>query len=161
MKKGTYRAVEIKTVNVEKLAKAVGGGRMVFAVDVGKEVPFAQVVNEQGEGLLTVKWKQPSQNKEVVEWLGQLGASRVEVVMEPSGTYGDALRGQLLAAGHEVWRVSPKRVHDLSEVHDGVPSHHDAKSAAIIAELHLKGSSERWPPTLRACTATTLLIITS
>jgi len=33
----------------------------VFAVDVGKEVPFAQMVNEKGEGLVTVKWKQPSQ----------------------------------------------------------------------------------------------------
>lgn len=145
MKKGTYRAVEIKTVNVEKLAKGLGGGRLIFAVDVGKEVPFAQLVNEQGEGILTVKWKQPSQTLEVVEWLGQLGASAVEAVMEPSGTYGDALRAQLWAAGHEVYRVSPKKVHDLAEVHDGVPSHHDAKSAAIIAELHLKGASELWP----------------
>jgi len=61
MKKVTYRAVEIKAVNVEKLCKAIGGGRLVFAVDVGKEVPFAQMVNEKGEGLVTVKWKQPSQ----------------------------------------------------------------------------------------------------
>jgi transposase len=145
MKKGTYRAVEVKTANVEKLSQAIGGGRLVFAVDVGKEVPFAQLVNDQGESLVTVKWKQPSQTLEVVAWLRQLGASRVEAVMEPSGTYGDALRAQLLAAGHEVYRVSPKKVHDLAEVHDGVPSHHDAKSSAIIAKLHLEGSSERWP----------------
>ena len=145
MKKGTYRAVEVKTVNVEKLSKAIGGGRLVFAVDVGKEVPFAQLLNDQGESLVTVKWKQPSQTLEVVAWLGQLGASRVEGVMEPSGTYGDALRAQMLAAGHEVYRVSPKKVHDLAEAHDGVPSHHDAKSSAIIAKLHLEGTSERWP----------------
>jgi len=81
----------------------------------------------------------------VVEWLGGFGASRVEMVMEPSGTYGDALRGQAFGAGHEVYRVSPKRVHDQAEIHDGVPSHHDAKSAAIIAKLHLEGASERWP----------------
>lgn len=145
MKKGTYRAVEIKTVNVEKLRQAIGGGRLIFAVDVGKEVPFAQLVNEKGEGMVTVKWKQPSQTLEVVGWLGQLGASRIEGVQEPSGTYGDALRAQMILAGHEVYRVSPKKVHDLAEVHDGVPSHHDAKSAAIIAQLHLAGSSERWP----------------
>jgi transposase len=118
---------------------------VVFAVDVGKEVPFARVVKEDGEGLVTVKWKQPSQTREVVEWLGQLGARKVEVVMEPSGTYGDALRGQLLSAGYEVYRVSPKRVHDAAEVYDGVPSRHDAKSAAIIGKLHLEGASEPWP----------------
>jgi transposase len=145
MSKGTYRAVEIKSVNLEKLAKAVGGGRLVFAVDVGKEVPYAQLVNDKGEGLVKVKWKQPSQTMEVVAWLGRLGAEKVEAVMEPSGTYGDALRGRLWAAGYEVYRVSPKKVHDLSEVHDGVPSKHDAKDAAIIGELHLKGSSELWP----------------
>lgn len=145
MRKGTYRAAQVKDVNIKKLAEAVGGGKVVFAVDVGKEVPFAAVVNERGEILSTVKWRQPAETHFVVGWLGQLGASRVEAVMEPSGTYGDALRGQLLAAGYEVYRVSPKRVHDAAEVYDGVPSKHDAKDAAIIAKLHLEGASEPWP----------------
>jgi transposase len=137
--------VQVKDVNVEKLAKAVGGGRVIFAVDVGKEEPYALVVNERLEGLVMVKWSQPLETRLVVGWLGKLGASKVEVVMEPSGTYGDALRGQLLAAGYEVYRVSPKRVHDSAEAYDGVPSRHDAKSAAIIAKLHLEGASEPWP----------------
>lgn len=51
----------------------------------------------------------------------------------------------MLAAGIEVYRVSSKRVHDLGEVFDGVPSKQDAKDAAIIGQLHLEARSERWP----------------
>jgi transposase len=64
--------------------------------------------------------------------------------MEPSGVYGDALRFEIERAGFEVFRVSPKRSHDAAEVYDGVPSLHDAKSAAIVAKLHLDSASERW-----------------
>lgn len=145
MKKGTYRAVEIKATKMEKLREAAEGKRVVFAIDMAKEVPFGRLVTEKNEALALVKWKQPSQTREVVAWLGELGAREVEVALEPTGTYGSALRGQLEAAGHKVYRVSPKRVHDEAEVFDGVPSKHDAKDAAIIAELHLKGASERWP----------------
>jgi transposase len=45
-----------------------------------------------------------------------------------------------------VFRVSGKRTHDAAEVYDGVPSLHDAKSAAIIAKLHLDGASAAWGP---------------
>jgi transposase len=64
--------------------------------------------------------------------------------MESSGSYGDILRHQLERAGVPVFQVSGKRTHDAAEVHDGVPSLHDAKSAAIIARLHLDGASKRW-----------------
>jgi transposase len=46
--------------------------------------------------------------------------------------------------GIPAYRVSPKRVHDAAEVYDGVPSLHDAKSAYIIARLHLDGGSRLW-----------------
>ena len=49
--------------------------------------------------------------------------------MEPSGTYGDALRALFVEAGVWVYRISPKRVHDAAEIYDGVPSLHDAKAA--------------------------------
>jgi transposase len=137
--------VWVKEVKVEKLRETVAGQKVTVAVDNAKEVPVAAVMKKADEVLVTMKWKQPSQTREVVELLGSLGASCVEVAMEPSGTYGDALRAQLWAAGMEVYRVSAKRVHDLAEVHDGVPSKHDAKDAAIIGALHLEGRSERWP----------------
>jgi hypothetical protein len=49
------------------------------------------------------------------------GGYTLEAVMEPSGTYGDVLRYQLLEAGIPVFRVSGKRTHDAREVYDGGP----------------------------------------
>lgn len=64
--------------------------------------------------------------------------------MEPSGTYGDALRHQLVRLGCVVYRVSPKRTHDAAEVFDGTPSLHDSKSSQLVAQLHVQGLSEVW-----------------
>ncbi len=64
--------------------------------------------------------------------------------MEPTGTYGDALRGLLVAEGWPVYRVGPKRVHDAAEAYDGVPSLHDAKAAYVMGRLHLDGVSDAW-----------------
>lgn len=144
-KRNTYRAVWLNQVHVERLKEAVEGKYVTFAVDEAKEVPLGAVMTGVDEVKGLLKWKQPSETREVIELLGRLGAKRVRMVMEPSGTYGDALRAQAWAAGMEVHRVSSKRVHDLAEVHDGVPSHHDAKSTVIIGNLDLQGRSERWP----------------
>ena len=144
-KRTTYRAVQIKDVKVEKLKEVVEGQAVTLAVDGAKEVPLAAVMKSPDDVILTMKWNQPSEMEEVVELLGRLGARELQVAMEATGTYGDALRAHLWAAGIEVYRVSSKRVHDLAEVHDGVPSRHDAKSAAIIGKLHMEGRSERWP----------------
>jgi len=145
MKKRTYRGVEVKKVNQPRLAEALAGRDLVVGVDVGKEVCFGSFVGAEQEVLVTVKWKSPWEDRMFVEWLGGLGCRSIEVVMEPSGSYGDPLRSLLWGAGIRVYRVSPKRSHDAAEVYDGVPSWHDAKSAAILAKLHKDGASELWP----------------
>ena len=95
--------------------------------------------------IATLKWTHPEQTRELGEHLLQaVAAQRLEVVMEPSGTYGDALQRYLTGLGLAVYRASPKRVHDVAEVYDGVPSLHDAKSAYLIARLHLDGASRLW-----------------
>jgi transposase len=66
--------------------------------------------------------------------------------MEPTCTYGDAIRHQLVESGARMFVVSPKRTHDSKEVFDGVPSLHDAKSAVLIAKLHAMGLSKEWRP---------------
>ena len=145
MKKRTYRAVEVKSVNVEKLREQLAGQKVVVGVDMAKETPYAALRDEAGEVVLTVKWRQPQETREWVRLLQSLEAREVEVALEPSGSYGEPLRWQLWAAGIRVYRVSPKRSHDAAEVYDGVPSLHDAKSAAIVAKLHAEGASEEWP----------------
>ena len=67
------------------------------------------------------------------------------MALEPSGTYGDPLRQALSDAGIAVVRVSPKAAHDYAEVFDGVPSQHDGKDAAVVAELAALGKSTPWP----------------
>lgn len=71
-------------------------------------------------------------------------AKTADLTLEPSGTYGDPLRYQAQDLGFSIYRVSPKRSHDYAEVLDGVPSHHDGKSAWILARLHCEGISEPW-----------------
>jgi transposase len=68
----------------------------------------------------------------------------VVAVMESTSTYGDAIRYQLRQLGFEVHQASAKRVHDAKEVHDGVPSLHDAKAASIIEEHYRLGYTKPW-----------------
>lgn len=146
MKKKAYKAVDVKKVNVDALSKKVEGQRIVLSTDVAKTDFFASIMTSNKEVLLTLKWKHPSESLLLIELiLKNLRWHSLEVVMEPSGTYGDSLRAQFLGHGIEVYRVSPKRSHDAAEVYDGVPSMHDAKASAIIGYLHLEGYSEPWP----------------
>ncbi len=145
MKKHRYKAINVKQVSWEKLCSSAAGQRIVFSVDVAKEEFFGVLMKSDLTVIDTLKWIHPVQTRELVgHLLNDLGASAVEVVMEPSGTYGDALRAYFTALGVRVYRVSPKRVHDAAEVYDGVPSLHDAKAAYLIGRLHLDGASREW-----------------
>jgi len=64
--------------------------------------------------------------------------------MEPSGTYGDALRQALHDVGITVVRIGTKISHDYAEVFDGVPSQHDGKDAAVVADLTAIGKGKNW-----------------
>jgi len=145
MSKRRYKSVEFKQVDWNLLQDRIEGERLVLAVDVAKEDFVATLMQTEQAALVTFKWRHPEFTAEVVErmvWLGQ--DKRLEAVMEPSGTYGDALAWQLRQGGVALYRVSPKRVHDAAEVYDGVPSLHDAKAAYLIGRLHLQGVSQRW-----------------
>jgi transposase len=145
MRKRIYRAISVKRVNKEKLAKFVEGQRIVFGVDVAKEDFVGAFMSESQEVIQTIKWKSPGEVVDAVDLLKELPTAGLEVAMEPSGTYGDTLRALLQKEGFTVYLVSPKKTFDISEVYDGVPSSHDAKSAAIIAKLHLDRASKEWP----------------
>ena len=69
---------------------------------------------------------------------------KLVVAMESSGTYTDALRQALFDAKVAVWRVSNKASHDYAEIFDGVPSQHDGKDAAVVAELAGLGKAQPW-----------------
>ena len=144
MKKGIYRAVDLKRVVVDKVNAECRGSVAEVAVDAAKQVQYAAIRARGGEVIRIVKWKQPDEMGRFLEFLGSLEARGVEVILESTGTYGDALRYRVQRAGFSVFRVSAKRVYDAAEVYDAVPSSHDAKAAWVIGRLHQEGLSERW-----------------
>lgn len=146
MKKHCYRATELQRLDVEKLQNKVIETGCVLGIDVAKEDFAAVLMDGRRRMLEAISWKHPGETPALVElFTGRLRFATLEVAMEPSGTYGDALRALWLGQGIPVYRVSPKRTHDAAEVYDGVPSMHDVKASTIIARLHLDGASEYWP----------------
>lgn len=144
MAKRSYRAQNVNQINVEKLSHTIGEHRVVFGVDIAKDLCYGRLLTEEKQILCTIKWHQCTETRQLLEMLTQLKPHKIEVALEPSGTYGDALRYQLGQAGIPVYRVSGKRCHDAAEVFDGVPSMHDAKAADIVARLHVDGASQPW-----------------
>lgn len=67
------------------------------------------------------------------------------IAMESTGTYGDCVRQAMTKAELRVERVGGKHVSDYAEAFDGVPSQHDGKDAAVIAELCAMGKGVAWP----------------
>lgn len=146
-KKRPYRTVHLSRFEWDGVCQRVKGRRVVIGVDVAKEAMVAAVMDDEDVVVKTVRWSHPLETDQFIEFVERLAEDAVDltVAMEPSGVYGDALRWQLHGAGFEVFRVSPKKSHDMSEIHDGVPSSHDGKSAAIVAVLHSRGTSDPWP----------------
>ncbi len=146
MKKHSYQTTAVKAANWARLAEQTAPERrVVFGVDVAKQIFVGALMKGDRTVLVTLKWCHPEETRELVDQLvTAVGVERLEVVLEPSGTYGDALRGCLQASGVAVFRMSPKRTHDAREIYDGVPSLHDAKAAYLVGRLHLDGVSQRW-----------------
>jgi transposase len=146
MKKRIYKKIPVNQFVPESVKDATTSRKLVLAIDVAKVAMVAALTDERSQVLSTVAWKHPMENTVLFEKLEALRRQgfELEAAMESSGTYGDVLRHQLLGLHIPVYRVSGKRTHDAREVYDGVPSLHDAKSAAIIAKLHLDGASKPW-----------------
>ena len=117
-----------------------------MGLDVGKDEIFAVFRFEDNTFRRPWRAKNPSEIMLLVRLLQVVAEHRtLTVAMESTGTYGDALRQALTDAELDVRRVSGKAAHDYAEIFDGVPSKHDGKDAAIVAELTAYGKSWSWP----------------
>ncbi len=146
MRRRAYGAARVNDVDVAKVVHGPDGLAVVVGVDVGKYKLLA--VCRWADGRFERPWRvdNPGEIVELVALLKRLGAGRkLLVALESSGTYGDAVRQALQDAEIEVHRVSTKASHDYAEVFDGVPSQHDGKDAAVVAELAALGKSTPWP----------------
>jgi transposase len=146
MSKRAYRATRVNDVNWEQLAREKEGLGVTLGVDVGKFDVL--VVCRWADGQFERPWrvKNPQEIATLALLAKQVQSNRKLVVaMESSGTYGDALRQALGDHGIEVQRIGGKAAHDYAEIFDGVPSQHDGKDAAVVAELAALGKGRPWP----------------
>lgn len=145
-KKRTYRAKEINAVRVSEIVAGHDGCPATVGIDVGKDDLFLML--RWGAEMFSGPWHAENRTgiRGVVEFLATLSHGRkLTVALEPTGTYGDALRYALTQAGLNVHRVEGKASHAYAEIFDGVPSQHDRKDAAVVAELAAVGKSTPWP----------------
>jgi transposase len=146
MRSKAYRGVRVKDVDINGLAAQRPGEQACVGFDVAKKELVA--VMRWRDGCFERPWRvqNPTEVGLVVERLKVLAAGRtLRIALEPSGTYGDALRQALHEAQLEVLRISPKAACDYAEIFDGVPSQHDGKDAAVVAELAALGKGRVWP----------------
>lgn len=145
-KSKAYRSTEVKNVNLEGVIAKSALGHVWVGVDVGKEHVFVVVRFSDGSFERPWKVRNPSQIEFLVGLLVRLSQhQRLTVAMESTGTYGDPLRAELALVDLPVARVSGKAASDHAETFDGVPSQHDGKDAAVVAELAAFGKSRPWP----------------
>jgi len=142
MKKHTYRTKKVNEINWSELKQQLEGQALVLAVDVAKAQQYGLLTNNEQSISILVKWD-VFETTPLIHELKQLN-SPITVVMESTGTYGDAMRYQFRQAGFDLYQASAKRVHDAKEIFDGVPSLHDAKAACLIAKLHQEGLTKPW-----------------
>lgn len=149
-----YSSMPVKAVDAIALAEAHAGQACVLGIDVAKFELMA--VLRWPDGSFERPWRiaNPSELRALIAKLSELRLSCPALVMamESSGTYGDALRQALSEAAIPMQRVSAKAVKDQAESFDGVPSQHDGKDAAIIADLCARGKGRAWA--MRAASAT-------
>ena len=145
-KRRAYRSTAVKKIVLEKVLESSPIGDVHVGMDIGKGEIFVVVRWEDRTFERPWKVANPTEIARLVGLLQALAEERVvTVAMESTGTYGDALRQALGDAGVSVHRVGSKAAHDYAEVFDGVPSKHDGKDAAVVAELSAYGKSWPWP----------------
>ena len=143
MKKRIYRTKNVNKINWPQMKKQLTGEAVVFALDVAKTKQYALLTNADSSVSEGLCWNHPEQTQELLNALEELECP-VDVIMESTSTYGDALRYQFRCSGFGVYQINAKGVYDAQEIYDGVPSMHDAKSAMIITRLHREHLTRPW-----------------
>lgn len=150
-RKRTYSSVDVEKFEVGTILSLLTVGCIV-AVDVAKSKFVAAFATALGEAVRLVRFEHPRQTGMFLRLLVALRDAKLEprVVMEPTGTYGDALRYQCHQRQIAVRMMSPKHTHDFAEVLDGVPSMHDPKAAVTLARLEAIKPARPWEPETEA-----------
>jgi hypothetical protein len=87
----------VKDVQANALISQLAGPVVVVAIDVAKRDMVAAFATQQAGVVTTVAWTHPLESRAFLRLLEalQAGGKTLQAAMEPSGTYGDALRLRL------------------------------------------------------------------
>lgn len=148
--KRAYRQTDVKKIDPEALrdlAVSQGDIGTTVGLDIGKDEIVVCVRWSNGEFERPWKVANTQQIGLLMDRLLILKevCDSLTIGMESTGTYGEAVRCAMTRCGFEVHRVSGKATSDYQEIFDGVPSQHDGKDAAIVAELTAFGKGTAWP----------------
>jgi transposase len=144
-RRSPYSLVDVKGVSVESIVQARAGQACWVGADVAKNEVVVCLYWQDKTFDRPWRVRLPGEVGVMIHKLLELKARcPLTLAMESSGTYGDVLRQAAADAGIEVRRVSGIAVKGHAEAFDGVPSQHDGKDAAVIAELSAQGKSAIW-----------------
>jgi transposase len=146
-KKRTYSSTDVEKLDLLAVVQMLTIGCIV-SVDVAKTKFVAAIATVAGVVIKIVRFSHPRQTLAFLRVIEALRDAELapRIVMEPTGTYGDALRYQCHQRGVSVEMMSPKHTHDFAEVLDGVPSMHDPKAAVALARLAAIKPARAWSP---------------
>ena len=148
--KRLYSRTDVNKVSCDSL-RSLAGSRSSGVVSMGLDIGKSEIVATIRWGVDAFERPWKVRNTEDIGALIerclvlQESCGGLRIGMESTGTYGEAVRRAMTAAGLDIHRVSCKSSSDYKEIFDGVPSQHDGKDAAIIAELAAYGKSVPWP----------------
>ena len=148
--KRIYQRVSVKDISVETFRETAvlnGSCGATVGLDVAKEEIVVVIRWNDGRFERPWKVKNPSEINLLVERLLLLkeACGNLVIGLESTGNYSESIRFSLTETFLEVHRLSGKGVADYKEIFDGVPSQHDGKDAAMIAELTFFGKGTPWP----------------
>lgn len=143
MSKGTYSATEFQAWFSGSQRDELKGDELVVGVDVGK-IAFYASLRTDPVGPNAILYFERDEIPEFLDRLGSLGFPKTTLVLEPTGTYGDALIHQAREMGCEVMRINGDQVSGARRAFDGVDSQHDGKSADLLSMLYFFDVSRPW-----------------
>jgi len=119
---------------------------MVLGIDISKaSFDVVLLADEQSKGIHKIFSNTPRGFKELRAWLVKQGAKQLHACLESTGSYGVPLAEFLVAEGHRVSIVNPRRIKHYAKSRLS-RNKTDKQDAFVIARFCLKEQPEPWLP---------------
>ena len=139
MSKGNYSAVDFKGwFSRQEWERFVDDDELVLGIDAAKYAFYAAVMGARSNAA-DVLYFERDDIRSFVDMVKELPFEKITLVMEPSGTYVDALLELAWEADLRVIRISGSTVNAAQAVFDDTRSLHDGKAATVLGHLYLTG----------------------